>query len=640
MCGLIGAVALGSSDALAAIDDPTFALLTDELAHRGPDGRGVVRGEGFLLGHRRLGIVDLSDRAAQPMRDAVGRFYLLYNGMIYNFRELRRELVAVGCIFRGHGDTEVVLQAFARWGTGCFRRFDGMFALAVYDRRERRLVLARDRLGIKPLYYAMDGDRLVFCSEVRGIRRFPGPGRPLCPAALSAFLSYRQPLGTDAFFAGVRELPAGAYLVTDGARVAMERYWRPRPVPGAPGSLPEAAEEMRRRLGDAVRRQLVGDVGHVVFLSGGLDSTAILAEAAAASAAPERCITARFPGTEADEGEYAELAARAFAARVEVVPFDEAAYAARSTWWAERGDAPPGMHNEAALVEMSFAARRWGKIALCGEGADELFFGYGRLFRSPHDYRRLRLAAGLPPRLRAPLLRLLGLPGSEPVRPWLDFFLGRYAYFDAGEKRALLRPEVMAAAEDDAGPRRIFAERVAEADGRPLVDAVGLVMLTVHLPGLLRMLDATTMAAGIEARVPFLDNEVVDLALSLPARFKLAWRSPLHALVALGRPAAAVSEVLDTTKLVLRRAYAARLPRPVVRRRKQPFAVPLALWVGSPLVRARLRSLRADDCALAAYFDMDRLAAWYEARVESATALFARQVWVLLHLERWLRLHA
>ncbi|HEU5319710.1 MAG TPA: asparagine synthase (glutamine-hydrolyzing) [Methylomirabilota bacterium] len=632
MCGVLGAVARSPG---GRIDHAALAAMLPRLRHRGPDAGGAVAGAGFWLGHRRLSIIDLDDRANQPMADGTGAVWLTYNGEVYNFAEIRRTLGQLGHAFTTQSDTEVVLEAYCRWGIACLERFNGMFAFALYDTRTRELFLVRDRLGVKPLYYWVGPETVVFCSELKGVVDYPEVKRRLDLSAVSSFLSYRHPLGTATYFEGVCQLEPGTYLHVRDGRCRRQRYWSLRPGAGRAGGA-EAHQRLRRLISASVRRMAVSDVPVAALLSGGLDSSIVVRELSR-HVAGLTCFTAKLAEAEYDESAYAAEVARRCGVEHRLVPVDPRTHFELLPHLIRLKDQPLGMHNELAMYLLAREVGKHAKVVLCGEGADELFAGYGRIFRAPFDHRRARALQWLPGPLRRRALRRLGLTPADAGRSEVEFFLSRYTYFPAEEKLALFTDSMASAVEGDAAVREVIRGRFAELETGSFFDRIGLTFVTLHLPGLLLMVDATHMAASVEARVPFLDHEVVEAAFALPASDKLRWRSPLHLLAALLQPAAAFSEVHDRSKSVLRDVYAAELPPATLDRRKMGFPVPLAAWLTGPLGESVRRRLFHRETRLHALVDRRRLGQWYHDRCGAPSEAFGRQLWLLLNLELFLR---
>ncbi len=634
MCGILGVFKL-RPDA-HGVDPRIFETLVDELAHRGPDGRGVLHRHHISLGHRRLSIIDPSSAGAQPMSEA--SCHITYNGEVYNYRAIRAELGDAGYHFATHTDTEVVLQAYRAWGLDALHRFYGIFAFALYDEQRQELHLARDRLGVKPLYWAEVDGNLVFSSELKTVINFPGFMRRLDVEAVSAFLSLRHPAETKTYFAGAHALAPGSILSCRvGGEIQMRQWWSPGACRSRRVRRPGDRDRVRRRVIRAVHRNMVSDVPVGAYLSGGLDSSVILNVMTGATDSPVHAFTAGFDHPRFDESEYAAQVSARYGAIQHTVQITPDSYVNEIRRLIRFKDQPLGMHNEVAAHLLARHASRSVKVVLSGEGADELFCGYGRIFRTPLDWRRLQIIRWLPSWARKLATRRLGLESDAEVRSAFDLFFQRYTYFPAAEKLALFRPEVRQTLGEDARVRRVLRQAFDESVGGSLHDRISRVFLSVHLPGLLMMMDTTGMAAGVEVRVPFVEHDVVLTALELPRASKLRWRSPAAALRAMLRPIAEFSEFADETKSELRRAFARELPDHVVRRPKVVFAVPLNEWFQGQLGEQFERFVLADDARSRSLFDHDALREWVRRCGDGSDSRFGRKAWLLLNLEFFLR---
>jgi len=570
------------------------------MVHRGPD-HGLVEAHGrCVLGYRRLSVIDL-ETGDQPVADERGEIVAVFNGELYNFRELRRELEAAGHEIRGTGDSPLLPHAYEQWGPGFAERLDGMFALALWDRPRGRLVLARDRLGKKPLLYArLPGGALAFASETKALLRVPSLPRELDLAQLDAYLAlqYVPRSGLRA----VEKVPPGSYLLAEGGRMRVERYWSAaRAAAGAPPLAgDEAVERVRAEVTAAVRRRLVADVPLGALLSGGIDSSIVVAAMAGAQAEPVRTFTVGFPDVRYDERRYARSVAERYGTRHEELELDGAPELERL---AAVLDEPLGDEAALPLLQVCEATRRHVKVALVGDGGDEVFGGYER-------YRAHALAGRVP----APLARAaLAVPWGrrEP----------RSALFRA---RRLLDVAATPAPERYARLVEVFPlelrrrlwtdEARARASSALLPDErdLRLVDIESYLPGdLLPKSDLASMAASLELRSPFLDHRVVELGLRLPPP-------------------------LASGKRALRRAFAADLPPEVASRGKTGFGVPLDRWF-----RAELRPVATDlllgggDRGLFRRAEVERLLREHV----SGRADHGHRLWCLCMLELWQRTH-
>lgn len=591
MCGIAGVIERDRRPA-AALEATAWKMVAP-LVHRGPDAGGAwTDGDaGVGIGHRRLSIIDLSPAGAQPMVSACGRLVLSYNGEIYNAAELRRELQARGVRFRGHSDTEVLLEACAAWGVEkATARLIGMFAFALWDRKARSLHLVRDRIGIKPLYYRATPARFCFASELTGLRAHPEFAAEIDRDAVDAFMTLDYIPAPYSIYRGVRKLEPGTILrVGCGAldRVEIAPYWtleeaaRKGSADRFAGSFEEAADELERLLSDAVKRRMVSDVPLGAFLSGGIDSSTVVALMQKQSSKPVKTFTIGFSEGAFDEAPYA----KAIAAHLGT---DHCEHYVTPGEIREHGPAIMGHHDEPFADKsllptwcLSRLARKQVTVALSGDGGDELFGGYGRhvsaerILRHPAlDYSPIgksvfrRTIPLLPPFLRTGIQRLPPLNSQCPD------------YLSSGEMkrlaRGLLRPDkfhhylahggVRHAGDKVVGPRVPIelvdawlgqSRALSPSERQQYIDASG------YLPDdILTKVDRASMAVSLEVRVPVLDHRVIEFSFRLPSAMKTG---------------------SSTTKRILRHVLRRHVPDTMFERRKQGFTPPLQAWLTGPL---------------------------------------------------------
>jgi asparagine synthase (glutamine-hydrolysing) len=622
MCGIAGFL-----DPRADLDEASATArvraMADTLRHRGPDDAGtwVDATAGVALGHRRLAIIDVSPTGHQPMVSASGRFVIAFNGEIYNFAELRAELGA-RVPLRGHSDTEVLIEAIAAWGVpGALARARGMFAIALWDRSRRELVLARDRLGEKPLYYGLadDGRTLVFASELKALRRHPGFVPTIDRSAVAQFFRYGYVCGPHAIYTGVRKLPPGSWLALRGgadAAAAPTPYWSLRTVAETPplALSPRAAtDQLEAALSRAVRAQMVADVPLGAFLSGGIDSSTVVALMQAQSARPVRTFTVGFHEAGYDEAPHARaIAAHLGTEHTEV--------------YVSPGEAQDVIPNLATVYDEPFAdssqiptflvarvARRHVTVSLSGDGGDELFAGYTRYAFARRVWRILRcvprparrVAAGalaaVPsrhPRLRA-ARELLGEPDADHLYAGMMSTWRRPAEVVIGVREA---PGIMPLA-PAAFASRDQTERSQYAD------------TLQYLPDdILVKVDRAAMAVSLETRVPLLDPAVVALAWRLPRGLKVRARQG---------------------KWILREVLARHVPRRLFERPKMGFGVPVGAWIRGPLRPWAEELLAEDRLRREGYLDPAPIRRLWEAH-RSGRVNAQYLIWVALMWEAWL----
>lgn len=532
--------------------------MLDELANRGPDGRGVraLDNGGVLLGHRRLAIIDLSPDGAQPICNEDGTIWLTYNGEIYNFRELRETLLQRGHRFRSRTDSEVIVHAYEEWGSACVTRLRGIFAFGLWDDRDKTLFLARDPLGVKPLYYARYAGRFTFASQPKAILADPAFTRKIDPHGLRDFLAYGYIPYARSGFADMARLPPGHSASLKGDALLLQRYWQLECADDIrdPG---EAVERLQAGIADAVRTQLVADVPVGCFLSGGIDSSLLVAMAR--PHLPElRSLTVGFTEADSDERGYARIVAEHFGTRHVESVIGSHDIRLRLCEMQEHFDEPFDPTAPIPFLEVARLARESGTtVALGGDGADEMFAGYLRY----DDFDRPAwLAQGFPTTVWKMLRRheVLG------PRPSAAGDLARYFRYegclDAEGLRAIFGKRLLAALRDDhdAAMRRFY---------RPDLPAVSAARyLDVHLfmvDQVLCKVDRASMAHGVEVRVPFLDPELVALAFRIPLAFHYR---------------------RGERKSLLKQIAANYLPAQAVTARKKGFSSPLLRWFDNDLV--------------------------------------------------------
>jgi asparagine synthase (glutamine-hydrolysing) len=622
MCGLAGIF----HAAPVGIDANLLRRMTTALSHRGPDGEGFHLEPGLGLGHRRLAIIDI-EGGHQPMFNEDGSVAVVFNGEIYNHADLRPELEAAGHVFQSRCDTEVILHAWEEWGVGALTRFSGMFAIALWDRNRGTLLLARDHLGKKPLYYGYRPDgALVFASELAALAAVPDLSRRIDAAAVEDFFALGYIPDPASIFEGIRKLPPAHYLLatrTETARRAPARYWSLARETAMIGAR-EAEAALLGHLDRAVATRLIADVPLGAFLSGGIDSSAVVARAAVRRTAPLDTFTIGFPGTD-DERPYAAL----MAARYHTNHHTDATeidYIAAARTQARLFGEPFGDHSSVPTRDVCALARRHVTVALSGDGGDEVLGGYRRYrFHVVAEAVRRLLPAPLRRHALAPLARLY--PKLDRAPRWLrakhtlteislDSALGYYrtlAKVQDERRRALLSPGLRARIDGHDPATRILALMAEREDAAPLAQAQ-YVDINTYLPGdILVKVDRASMAVSLEARAPLLDRDLVAFGFSLPARLKLRGGSG---------------------KDVLKRALAPYVPGEILYRRKQGFAMPLAeqFRAGADRVHARLMGEAMLDSGLFQPDALSRLVREHETRrFDHSTTL-----WLLLVFEGFL----
>jgi asparagine synthase (glutamine-hydrolysing) len=460
------------------------ANLIKMLEHRGPDGNGYEvlqqkNNRRTLLAHTRLSIIDLSEDGSQPMTDSKGRFFITYNGEIYNHSELRKELENLGSTFRTRSDTEVIIESYKQWGLDGFNRFIGMWALALWDSVNQELILSRDRLGIKPLFFSEQDGVLAFGSEPKAVLESIKANPKLNHNAVSDYFSYRYVLGGGSFFSGVNSLEAGSHLICKNGQTKKIVYWTLPVIKNKEDFLEsELQEELRSILSSSVSYRMISDVPFGSFLSGGLDSSILVSEMSRIQKDPIKTYTIGFKEKGFNEFKYANEVSEYLGTDHTETVLDADSYLEAMLKMISIKDAPLAVPNEIALHKMSQILKKDISVVLSGEGADELFGGYGRIFRSAYDFERM---SGEP--LSDGILRdnLVNKYKTLEITSELDHFLKQYSYVSKEEKDALFSPLILNSIEGDLENKRFFEPLWKNLDGLNLTEKFIWIFQKVHL---------------------------------------------------------------------------------------------------------------------------------------------------------------
>lgn len=633
MCGIAGAVWI---DPAQALPPEALARMTAALAHRGPDDAGTYHAEyrtrppyepqpGVALGHRRLAIIDVAGNK-QPIANEDQSIWLVFNGEVYNYRDLRRRLEGSGHRFRSDGDSECIVHLYEDLGPECFSHCDGMLSAAIWDANHRRLVLARDRLGKKPLVYRLEHNRLLFASELKALLELPDVPRAIDAGALDEYLAYQYVPPPNTIFRGIHKLPPAHYAVYQDGRLSVKRYWEPAWNTESSVAVPAACERLTQLFDDAVKSRLQSEVPLGAFLSGGIDSSLVAASMQRQAGMKIKTFSIGFPEAEYDETPYARQVARHLGTEhteLQVTPDAAATLPQLVTTF----DEPFGDSSALPTFYLAQLARQHVTVALTGDGGDELFAGYPR-------YKAARLAAMLDQ--AGPVRSLLAarvwqaIPSSGRQKSRLRQFK-RFSeslslsparrYFDwisifSEARRAELYREEFVDELPNSDPFQYLQQAWKKVLPRDAVSCASLADLQTYLPSdLLVKVDLASMAHGLECRQPFLDHRLVEFAVGLPARMKLRGRR---------------------SKWLLHQAFDDRLPPDIWRRKKMGFGVPLDHWFRKELKDLAADALLGPSAKTAVYFRPEIVRRLFDEHQQSRFDHSAR-LWSLLFLELWLR---
>lgn len=623
MCGIAGIFHLGTPK---PVDPARLGRMCDAMAHRGPDGQGMWTAPGVALGHLRLSIIDVAG-SPQPMVSSDGRAVLVFNGEIYNFRELREELRGYGAQFHTDGDSEVIIAAWQKWGPACVSRLHGMFAFAIYDCDERTLFLARDRLGVKPLFYAQLSDGSVaFASELKGLIAHPLLRREIDPLAVEDFLAWGYVPDHRSMLRGVIKLPAGHSLLLRHDRPLPEpaQWWDVSFAERRKGRTADLEAEMLFLMRQAVSSRMVADVPLGAFLSGGVDSSSVVALMAEVSRDPVKTCSIGFESTALDETSYATTVAERFATdhRSRIVAADDFEHINDLVAMFDEPFADASALPTWRVCQM---ARETVTVALSGDGADEAFAGYRRhIFQRGED----RVRSLVPQAVRAPLFGAMG--AVYPKADWAPRPLRAKATLqslarssEAGYARAVgIMPEELRYAvyspeflrlRGDYRAEQPFEDLMRSAPARSGLDRAQYADLKFWLPGdILTKVDRTSMAVSLEAREPLLDHRLIEFGASLPENLRIRQ---------------------GQGKWLIKKAMRRYLPDEILYRPKQGFVTPIAQWFRGPLAGVARGIASSTSLARTGWFNSSTLSAMAEAHV-SGRSDHSRTLWQLLMLDR------
>jgi asparagine synthase (glutamine-hydrolysing) len=646
VCGIAGIYSFNhSKDFLNIYVDK----MCQSMDHRGPDdkGRNVLSLPGgwfCALGHRRLSILDTSKAGRQPMTNEDKSKWIIHNGEVYNFQEIRKELESLGYRFKSGTDTEVILKAYDAWDTDCVKRFNGMWSFAIVDISNGRLLISRDRLGIKPLYFTWVENTLLFASEIKAFFEFPDVPRELNLLGLSDYLSYRYVLGVDSLYKRIQSLLPGHNLCIESGEAKANQYWELPilPTKNDPGEK-EVIEQTADLFKKSVIYRMISDVPLGAYLSGGIDSSAVVAEMAKISSHPVKTFTIGFEEDGFNEFAHARKVSDYFKTDHHEILLQKEDYLNLLPEVIGNKDAPLSVPNEVAVYVLSEELKKYITVVLSGEGADELFGGYGRIFRSALDFKKIEALRNGTSTLSSEEANKL----NENLRNRyndMDYgsplihFLKQYSYIPNAEKKALLNMEVLKLVGQDILNLTYFESYFNKLEGLDLHEKYIWLFQKIHLLGLLHRLDANTMAYAVEGRVPFVDHDFVEYVNALPLHYKIRWKSSTSEEETKLLNCNQISETHDIPKYLLRELFRKKLPPMVIKRKKLGFPVPVSQWFKDRKINELTREmLLSPNSRSRSIFERSTLESWLDSSAPKSVSRHGLVLWMLLNIEIWMR---
>ena len=633
MCGITGIINFNKQK----YAEELLWRMTDTMVHRGPDGGGIFSDSGIGLGHRRLSILDLSEEGKQPFIQ--NDLSITFNGEIYNFQEIKSQLGNFN--YRSETDTEVILNAYRKKGIDCINDFNGMFAFCLFDKTKQKVYLVRDRMGIKPLYYAHINNEIIFGSEVKAILASGKIKSDFSNSAISNYLSFRYPVGTQSLFKNIYQLEPAHYLEIDLTTKGIKKtqYWDV-PIIDQKEDFGEDyyINRIQETLSESVRYRMIADVDFGAYLSGGLDSSIVVSLMSKMHSRRIKTFTIGFEEKDYNEFEYSKMVADMYNTQHNTILLDPSKYFDTSDMLIGYKDAPLSVPNEPALYLMSKALKEHFTVVLSGEGADELFGGYGRIFRSPYDFERYGdiHKYGINNNISKMFTQSFEEKYGSFDSNITNHFLKLYKYISLKDKRSFMSPDFIDSTANDKPLFEYFDHQFAKSSTLSFSEQYMWIFEKIHIQGLLNRLDMTTMAASVEGRVPFVDHKLIELAFSIPLKYKMKWKSESHKLYSSHLTSDLISEVYDTPKYILKKAYEKQLPKEVVWRRKMGFPVPLHKWFGDSFNDYAKEVLLDNKAKSRNLYNTNELERLLNDKSNFKEHSFGLKIWMLVNLELWM----
>ena len=629
MCGFFGVVNFKSK--LTSEDNIDIKKGIKSIEYRGPDDQKILSDDNFCFGFNRLSIIDLNAEN-QPYHTNDKSVVMMCNGEIYNYQELKKTLISKGYKFKTKTDVEVILHGYIEWGDILWSKLNGIFSIVLLDRRINKIFLIRDHLGVKPLHYFVKGEKIYFGSDYNSFLSIHGHKHSLNNSALVSYLSFRNVIGKQTFYKGIFDILPGTKITYDGNHVKENQFWDIPTEIGQDQGIDYYLNEIDRLIDESIKKQMVSDVPLGAFISGGLDSSLLLSYIKKYKPDINTYITG-FEENGYNEFNYADTVANYLNLnQPKKLKINQGEYIdALKKTIKYRGE-PISVPHENAFLKMSNFMKKDISVVMSGEGADELFAGYGRIFRSPHDYYMSKKS------LLGKFINYSTENGSKKnfSNP-MEHFLSRYSWFTNDEKKEFLKRDLTDYNYDEYSLEYIESlfKKVSHLN---YYEGMYYLLGKLHLTNLLNRLDRMTMAASVEARVPFLDVNLVEFASKLPTQYKLRWKNKISKLKSTIFNSEIISEKFDIPKYILKRLAKDKLPNSIIYRKKMGFPVPLNNWASKKFGEYAYEVLTSTNSKCKEIFNISIVDKFMKKSTYDAKEdLDGKKIWMLVNIELWLQ---
>ena len=636
MCGFFG---IFSSDKLKQ-DKSRFKSLTNSINHRGPDDEGFFFNKNIYLGFKRLSIIDVKN-GKQPFESQNQRYVIIFNGEIYNYRKLRHNLIDHNIKLKTNSDTETLVESISYFGLSVVSKFNGMFSFALYDKTESVLYLFRDRLGIKPLYYFHDSKKILFSSEINPLIKSNEFDRKINLNAISSYLSFRFNYGVGNYFENIQTVEPGTYLKIKNNNLEKIRYWN---FPSFKNKLAvsenKLIDELSTTIQEVLSEHLVSDVPIGSLLSGGLDSSLLTVLMNELHNKPINTYSASFDDERYDENNHAKIVSNLTKSNHTNIILNSHDYENKLQKLISHTCSPLSIPHEIALNSLFSKIKHTNKVVISGEGADEMFGGYGRVQSSGFDYKKILYVKKKYPFFVQNIL--LSLLGSENFK-WskyknqLDHFVDIYKWFGNSEKLNLISDDVKNIIENDKKVKEFWIKEFDNIKEEDVLDKIMILFQKHHLNCLLHRLDIHSMAHSVEARVPFCDHRILEFVSKVPYEYKFRWKSNFSKFRSVFTNSFKFSEKMDISKYLLRKFGDQKLPIEISQKKKLGFPVPLDKWLKGNFLNFSKEILLDDKTTKRGLFKKKQIEKLLNNPEILEYDFWGKKIWMLINIELWSR---